>query len=200
MRKFQYCGLLAAMVCLAACGKQERREAALLCQTLSQKQADLAAVNALEKDLLGSTRSWCDGIVNNGGGKGKELEENAESAKTLALSAGAVANQLGQLRQAIYDLPLKEEYPQSVRGVLINQILHRQKMLQDVRMALDASAAGFLDAARSRAYVGDTYPAGIDKLHSLVSGYSGPEDALGKAIQDLKVKYTLRDVDLAGKT
>lgn len=200
MRRLPYCWLLVAVLCLAACGKQERREAASLCKTLSQKQADLAAVNALEKDLLGSTRSWCDGIVNKGGGKGKELEENAESAKTLALSAGAVANQLGQVRQAIYDLPLKEEYPQSVRGLLINQILHRQKMLQEVRMALDASAAGFLDSARSRAYTGDSYPAGIDKLNSLVSGYRGPEDDLGKAIQDLKVKYTLQDADVAGKT
>ena len=30
--------------------------------------------------------------------------------------------------------------------------------------------------------------------------YRGPEDDLGKAIQDLKVKYTLKDVDLTGKT
>lgn len=200
-----YCRLLAAVVFVAACGlvacgKEERREAASLCKTLGQKQADLTAVNALEKDLLGSTRSWCEGIINNGGGKGKELEENAASAKSLAQSASAVATQLSQFRQTIYDLPLKQEYPQSVRSTLINQIMKRQKMLQEVRMALDSSAAGFLDFSRSRAYTGDTYPSGIDKLNSLVSRYTGPEDAVGAAIHDLKVKYTLQDADLVGKT
>ena len=111
-----------------------------------------------------------------------------------------MATQLGQLRQAIYDLPLKEGYPQNVRSTLINKIMHRQKILQEVRTALDASAAGFLDFARSRAYNGDSYPPGIDKLNSLISGYTGPEDAVGKAVEDLKVKYSLKDVDLAGKT
>src|ERR1035438_1915446 len=198
--KLRYCWLLAAVLLWTGCGKEERREAMSLCKVLGQKQADLAAINALEKDLLGSTREWCDGIVNNGGGKGKQLEENAASAKSLAQSAGAVATQLSAVRQAIYDLPLKQEYSQGVRSTLINQILKRQKMLQEVRMALDASAAGFLDFSRSRAYNGDTYPPGIDKLNSLVSGYKGPEDAVGKAIQDLKVKYTLQDADLAGRT
>jgi len=34
--------------------------------------------------------------------------------------------------------------------------MKRQKMLQEVRMALDAPAAGFLEFSRSRAYNGDT--------------------------------------------
>ena len=122
-------GVLAAAVLLTACGGPERREAASLCKALSQKQADLTAVNNLEKDLMGSLRPWCDGIVNNGGGKGKELEQNAESAKTMAFSASEVANQLGHLRQAIYDLPLHQEYPQSVRSGLINQMMQRQPNL-----------------------------------------------------------------------
>jgi hypothetical protein len=193
MKKFLYASLLAAVVFMAACGKEERREAVSLCKTLRLEQVDLAAVNALEKDLLGSTRAWCNGIINNGAGKGKELEENAASAKSLAQSASTVATQLSQVRQAIYDLPLKQEYPQGVRSTLINQIMKRQKMLQEVRIALDASAAGFLEFSRSRAYNGDTYPAGIDKLNSLVSGYSGEEDAVGNAIRDLTVKYTLQD-------
>jgi hypothetical protein len=199
MSKFRYLWLLAAVL-LASCGKQERREAASLGQTLTQEQAPLAAANALEKDLLGSTRSWCAGIISNGGGKGKELEENAASAKSLAESANAVATQLSKVRQILYDLPLKQEYPEGVRSTFINQIMKRQKLLQEVRMALDASAAGFLDFSRSRAYAGDTYPAGIDKLNSLVSGYAGPEDSMGAAIHDLKVKYTLQDGELAGKT
>src|ERR1035441_8907815 len=139
--KLRYCWLLAAVLLWTGCGKEERREGVSLCKVLGAKQADLAAINALENDLLGSTRSWCEGIVSNGAGKGKDLEENAASAKGLAQSAGVVATQLGQLRQAIYDQPLKEDYPQSVRSTLINQIMKRQKMLQEVRTALDASAA-----------------------------------------------------------
>jgi len=194
------CWFMAAAVLLTACGRQERREAASLCRALSGKQADLVAVNNLEKDLVGSARPWCEGILSNGGGKGKVLEENAESAKTLAMSASAVATQLSHLRQTIYDLPLKEEYPQSVRSALINQIMQRQKRLQEIRMALDASAADFLNFSRSRDYKGDSYPAAIDKLNTLLSGYAAPDDALGKAIGDLKTKYTLTDVDLAGRT
>lgn len=197
---FRYRWLLAAVVLWTGCGKAERQEAASLCKALSQKQASLAAINALEKDLLGSTRSWCEGIVNNGAGHGKDLDENAASAKALAQSASVVSTQLGELRQSIYDQPLKEEYPQGVRSALINQLMKRQKMLQEVRADLDASAANFLEFAQSRAYKGDTYPAGIDKLNTLLSKYSGPEDAMGKAIEELKVKYTLGDADLAGKT
>lgn len=198
--RVRYCWLLAAGLVWTGCGKEERREATSLVKVLSQKRTDLAAINALEKDLLGSTRSWCEGIIANGAGKGKDLQENATSAKALAQSAGEVSTQLGQLRQSIYDQPLKQEYPQSVRGTLLAQLMKRQRTLQDVRNALDASAASFLQFAQSRAYTGDTYPQGIDKLYSIVSGYVGPEDALGKAIENLKAKYTIQDADLAGKT
>ena len=198
--KLRYCWLLTAVLFWTGCGKEERREATSLVNVLSQKQADLAAINALENDLLGSTRSWCEGITSNGGGKGKDLAENAASAKALAQSAGVVATQLGQLRQSIYDQPLTQEYPQSVRSTLINQIMKRQKMLQEVRMALDASAANFLEFGQSRTYKGDTYPAGIDKLTAILAAYHGPEDVVGKAIHDLKVKYTIQEVDRAGKT
>jgi len=78
MRKLY--GVVAAAALLAACGGPERREAASLCNALSQKQADLMAANNLEKDLMGSVRPWCDGIINNGAGKGNELAQNAESA------------------------------------------------------------------------------------------------------------------------
>lgn len=192
--------IVVAAVLLTSCGRQERREAVSLCKALSQKQADLTAVNNLEKDLMASERPWCEGIISNGAGKGKELEQNAESAKTMAFSAGEVANQLGRLRQAIYDIPLQEEYPQSVRSTLINQMMQRQKKLQEVRTALDASSAGFLDLSRSRAYNGDSYPPAIDRLNTLTSGYVMPEDAFRKAIGDLKAKYSLSDADLAGRT
>jgi len=198
--KLRYCWLLAAVLVWTGCGKEERREGTSLFNVLTQKHADMAAVNALEKDLVGSTRAWYEGIINNGAGKGKDLEQNAESAKSMAFSASEVANQLGHLRQGIYDLPLQQEYPQSVRSAVINQMMQRQKKLQEVRLALEASSAGFLDLARSTAYKGDSYPPEIDKVNSLTSGYVMPEDALAKAIGELKVKYTLEDVDLAGRT
>jgi hypothetical protein len=198
--KFRYCWLLAAVLVWTGCGKEERREATSLCKVLSQKQADLAATNGLEKDLVASTRAWYEGIINNGAGAGKGLEDNAASAKTLSQSAALVSTQLGQVRQAIYDQPLKQEYPQGVRDTVINQLMKRQRTLQEVRAALDACAANFVEFEHSRAYKGDTYPAGIDKLNSLLSGYTGPEDAVGKATQDLKSKYTLTDADLLSKT
>jgi hypothetical protein len=198
--KLRDCCLLAAVLVWTGCGKEERREGTSLYKVLSRKQADLAAINALEKDLVGSTRAWYEGIINNGAGLGKGLEENAASAKSLSQSAALVSAQLGQLRQAIYDQPLKQEYPQGVRDTVINQLMKRQRTLQEVRAALDACAASFVEFEQSRAYKGDTYPAGIDKLNSLLSGYTGAEDAVGKATEDLKVKYTINDADLAGKT
>jgi hypothetical protein len=189
--KVRYCWLLTAVLMWTGCGQEEHREAASLFQAFGQKQADMTAVNAMEKELYGSTRAWYESIINNGGGRGKDLEGNAASAKSLSDSAAAVSAKLGQVRQAIYDQPLKQEYTEGVRSTVINQLMKRQKVLQEVRVALEASAANFGEFAQSRAYKGDTYPAGIDKLNSLLSGYTGPEDTLGKAMDDLKGKYSL---------
>jgi len=194
--KLRYCWFLAVALFWTGCGREERREAIAFSKFLAQKKADFAAANALEKDLLGSTRSWCEGIISNGAGHGKELDENADSAKQLAQSVSVVTSQLGQLRQAVYDWPLKQEYPQTVRSALVNQLMKRQRMLQDVRATLTAAATDFLGFRQSRAYTGDTYPAGIDKLNSMLGTYSSPEDSLGKAIDDLKTKYKLSDADL----
>ncbi len=195
------CGcLLAAVLVWSGCGGAERREATSLLQVLDQKKAELAGINGLEKDLLGSVRAWSEGIIAKGGGAGKELQENAAAAKGLSDAASIVATQLSQFRQTLSSQPLKEEFPQSVRSTLMNQIMKRQKMLQELRMALQGSADGFLEFGRSRSYHGDTYPAGIDKLNSMLSTYRGPEDAVSKAMQDLRVKYTIEDADLKGKT
>jgi hypothetical protein len=196
--KLRYGWLLAAALLWTGCGKEERREAVALAKVLTQKTAELTATNALEKDLLGSTREWAAGITTNGAGHGSQLDENATSATALSQSAAVVSVQLGQLRQAVYDLPLKQEYPREVRSTLINQLQKRQKMLQDVRTALDACTANFHEFRQSRTYTGDTYPAGIDKLNSMLGGYTGPEDLLAKAIADLKAKYKLQDADLVG--
>jgi uncharacterized protein YPO0396 len=92
---------------------------------------------------------------------------------------------------------LRKENLQAIRAKLLSQIQKRQTMLQDVRAALDGAAANFLEFEQSRAYTGDTYPAGIDKLNSMLGGYTGPEDLLGKAIAELKATYNIQDADLA---
>jgi hypothetical protein len=187
----RYIWLLAAALLWTGCGKQEKQEATTLCNVLTQKQADFTATNALEKDLLGSTREWAEGIINRGAGHGKDLTENATSAQELSKSAATVSVQLGQLRQALSDQQLHEEYPQTVRGDLVKELMRRQRMLQDVRTALDASAASFLEFSQSRAYTGDTYPSGIDKLNAMLGSYKGADDIVAKAITDLKSKYQI---------
>jgi hypothetical protein len=194
----RYCCIFAAALVWTGCGGAERKEAVTFCKMLTQKKADFDATNALEKDLLGSTRSWCESIIAAGSGHGKDLQGNADSAKELAQSASLVSTQLGQLRQSLYDLPLHKEELQAIRAKLLSQIQKRQTMLQSVRTALQGAADNFLEFEQSRAYTGDTYPAGIDKLNSMLGSYSGPEDLLGKAIAELKATYKIQDADLAG--
>ena len=195
--KIRYCFILAAALVWTGCGGAERKEAVTFCKVLTQKQADFAATNALEKDLLGSTRSWAESIIAAGSGHGKDLSGNADSAKELAQSASVVSTQLGQLRQSLYDQPLRKENVQAIRSGLISKIQKRQAMLQDVRAALQGAAANFLEFEQSRAYTGDTYPGGIDKLNSMLGGYAGPEDLLGKAIAELKATYKIQDAELS---
>ncbi|MGD0869937.1 MAG: hypothetical protein ABSB88_10330 [Bryobacteraceae bacterium] len=195
--KIRYGCILAAALVWTGCGRAERKEAVTFCKVLTQKHADFAATNALEKDLLGSTRSWCESIIAAGSGHGKDLSGNADSAKELAQSASLVSRQLGHLRQSLYDQPLRKENVQAIRAKLLSQIQKRQTMLQDVRVALEGAAANFLEFEQSRAYTGDTYPAGIDKLNSMLGGYTGAEDLLGKAIAELKATYKIQEADLS---
>jgi hypothetical protein len=187
--------LVAAILFCSGCG-QERKEAVTFCQTLKQKDVDMAATNLLEKDLMRGTRDWCDGIVASGAGRGAKLDENAATAKVLAESASVVSGQLSTLRQAIYDQPLKQDYPQSVRSNILKELMERQKRLQTLRSDLQAAAAGFLGFRDSRAYKGDSYPAEIGKLANMLGNYGGPIDPLAKAIEDMKATYELKDADL----
>jgi hypothetical protein len=188
---------LAAVVLFSGCGKEERTEAVRFCKTLQQKSADFASANAMEKDLLASARSWCGSIIENGAGRGDQLNQNAAVAKDLAKSAAFISTQVGAVRQAIYDESLKHEYPQSIRVSLITQLTKRQRSLQDVRALLDDSAPGFLDLRLNRDYKGDAYPGGIPKLNVMLEGYTSPHDVVGDAIQSLKTKYSIQDADLA---
>lgn len=190
------CLLLAAAALITGCGKQERTEAAQLAKVLNGKTANFAAANAIEKDFVSSARAWCGGITANGAGRGGELDQNARVAAELAKSAVAASTELSQVRQALDGQPLKEEYPRSVRNELITQLTARQRQLQGTRALLEQSATEFLGFRQSKAYVGDTYPAGIGKLNALLSSYGVPEDAVGAALAALKAKYSLGDSEL----
>lgn len=191
MLKTICCCVLAGVLFLAGCGKEERTEATRLSHTLAQKQADFAAADSMEKDFVASARAWCGGITANGAGRGAELEQNATVATELAKSAVAISLRLSQVRQAVYDETLRHEYPQSIRTGLITEITRRQRMLQDMRALLDQSAPEFLAYRQSKTYAGDQYPGGIGKLDALLQAYRAPDDAVGSDLAALKAKYNL---------
>ena len=191
-----FCLLVAAAACITGCGKQERNEAVQLAKALTAKKADYASSNTIEKDFVESARAWCGGITTNGAGRGAELDQNASVAAQIAKSAVAVSAQLGQVRQVVDDLPLKEEFPKEVRNTLITQLTKRQRMLQDMRALLEQSAPQFLEYRKIKTYAGDTYPDGIGKLNTMLGDYKEPEDAIATALAALKEKYGLSDSEL----
>ena len=181
--------LLAVVVLGSGCGKEEHAEAVRLGQALTQKQANFANANALEKVFVGSARAWCGGITSNGAGKGPALDQNAAVATELAKSAVAIGAELSQVRQAVDDLSLKSEFPQGVRATLITQLTKRQRSLQEMRALLEQAAPEFLTYHQSTTYKGDLYPGGIGKLDALLSAYAIPNDDVATALVALKTKY-----------
>jgi hypothetical protein len=194
--KSRYWWFLAAVAFASGCGKQERIESVQLSQALKKNQANFATANSVEKDFVSNARAWSAGITANGAGHGVELDQNATVATELAKSAIAIGAQLGQVRQAVYDLSLKEEYPQNVRDSLITELAKRQRLLQDMRALLQQSVQDFVEYRHSKTYAGDTYPSGIGQLDALLQAYKPPEDAVESALAGLKTKYKLRDTEL----
>ena len=195
--KLRYCWLLAAVALFSGCGKEERMEAVRLAKTLQQKSADFAAANAMEKDFVASGRSWCGSVIENGSGRGDQLKQNMAVAKDLAKSAQFISTQVGAVRQAVYDEPIKQEYPQSIRVNLITQLTKRQRFLQEARALLDDTGPGFLELGLGPGYKGDSYPESIPKLNVMLEGAASPADIVGEAIKSLKTKYDIQDADLA---
>jgi hypothetical protein len=168
--KLRYCWLLAAVALFSGCGKEERMEAVRFSKTLQQKSADFASANAMEKDFV---------------------------AKDLVKSAQFISTQVGAVRQAVYDTPIKQEYAQSIRVDLITQLTKRQRFLQEARALLDDAGPGFLELGLGPGYKGDSYPDSIPKLNVLLEGATSPADVVGAALQSLKTKYDITDADLA---
>jgi hypothetical protein len=194
--KICYCWLAAAMLFVSGCGKEERREAVGFYKVLVEKRAAFAESNALEKGFVDSVRGWCAAITANGAGVAAQLDQNASVAQDLAKSSAAISAQVGQIRQAVYDRPIQKEFAKGVRSTLIGELTRRQRFLQELRAALQDSAAAFEGFRQSRGYKGDTYPAGIDKLTQLLQSYREPGDALAEAVTALTGKYNIKDSDL----
>lgn len=188
--------LIASAVLLAACGRQERLEAVGFAKVLTAKQANLAAADAIERDLVANAHAWCAGIAASGSGRGEQLDQNAAVATELAKSAVAASAQLSEIRQAIDALALHDEYPRGVRNSLVTQLTRRQRMLQDIRALLESSATEFQQNRRNKSYTGDTYPEGISKLDEIVCAYKPPDPVVATAIASLQSKYNLRQNEM----
>ena len=192
----RFCIVMALAACITGCGKQERLEAVRMAKALAATKADYASASKTEKDFVSSARAWCAGITANGAGRGAELDQNAAVAAEIARSAVAVSAQLSQVRQAADDQTLTAEFPKSVRSTLITQLTKRQRLLQDMRAALEQAAPQFLEYRKIKTYAGDTYPDGIGKLNTMLGAYKEPDDALGAALAALKEKYSLSDSEI----
>jgi len=184
--------LLASTPIFTGCGKETHREAVALCQVLEKNQPNYNTANGMERDLVASTRGWTETITTAGAGKGAELTQNAAVAKELAKSADLISTSLGELRKSVYDQEIKKEELQTVRTTINAQISKRQKFLSELRAVLDETSVQFDGLAQSRAYKGDTYPAGIDKLTRLLQSYHSPEDAVRQAVESLKTDYDIK--------
>lgn len=180
---------IAACIVLCGCGRQAHREAGALCQVLVKNQAAYGTANGMERDLVKSTRQWTETMMTGGAGKGLQIAENAGVAKELAHSADIISIQLGELRKTLYDQTVQTEELQAIRSTINTQISKRQKFLQEIRGVLDQTAVQFVALGETRAYKGDSYPAGIDRLVALLQSYHSPEDAVGQAVDSLKADY-----------
>jgi hypothetical protein len=192
-----YGWLALAAVALCGCGGAAHQEALGFCRILANGQAGFAGANATEKDLGVAASAWADVLIKGGAGRGDQLLQNAKVAGDMANSADQVSTQIGQLRKAVYDQPLKEEFVQGVRSTLITQLTSRQRTLQELRSAFTESAAQFRELSQMRAYKGDSYPTAIDKLNQMLQGHKPPEDAVGNALAALKEQYGIKDADFA---
>jgi hypothetical protein len=187
---------LAAAVVSAGCGGKERTEAVTLAKTLKSKQADFDKANATEKELVRAGREWSTGIMENGAGRGEKLDQHAATATALAKSAVEASTELGLVRQAIYDLPLNEEFTTGVRSKLITEITRRQRALQELRTLLEQPVPEFQAYRTKKDFKGDSYPGGVAKVQAALQTYKTPIDSLSDALLELKTKYNLTSAEI----
>jgi hypothetical protein len=194
--KLIYCLGLAAALALCGCGGAEKKEAVSFAKTLKQKQADMQGAIDVERDFVKKARPWVEQIQTGGAGKGAQLEQNAATATELAQMTATISNHLSQVRQAVYDKPLKTEYLQDIRLGLITDITKRQRTLQELKTLFEGVAPEFLSFKKNATYKGDTYPGGISKIDAITNSYSSQLDIVSDALKSIKAKYELSDSEI----
>ncbi len=195
--KFRVWGVVVVAALLAGCGKEERREAVGLYKVLVEKRAGFAESSSMEKEMVSGAKSWCAGVVANGSGSGKDLDQNASVARDLAKSADTISAKVGELRQAVYNLAIQKEFTQDVRTTLIGALTKRQRSLQELKMGLEDAAKGFEALAQTRGYKGDSYPNAMTKLTTTVQGFRSQGDALTEAMTALSGKYAIQESEVS---
>lgn len=183
--------VLAAMLCLAGCGKQEQEEAVRLGQLLEAQKAGYAKAGEIEKELVGAARAWCGGFTEKGAGRGADLERNASIAADLAKSVAVVNAQIGEVRQAVAGPALQTDFTRGVRSELIARLQARQRSLQEIRSLLDQSATQLEGYRRNKSFAGDTYPGEVNTLDALLQSYKAPPDAVEAALASLREKHPI---------
>jgi hypothetical protein len=194
--KIAWCVALAAALVSVGCGGKERTEAVGLAKALKSRQADFDKANATEKDLIRTAREWVTGMTEKGTGSGDKLDEHAATASALAKSAVEASTAIGLVRQAVYDMPLNEEFTSGVRNKLITEITRRQRALQDLRSTLEPIVPELQANRKKKDFKGDSYPAGVVKLQSVLQTYKTPLDAVADALLELKTKYSLTPAEM----
>jgi hypothetical protein len=192
------CRLLPALLLLAACGGARHDEAVRFSKTLIAQKTAFAAANAAEQQFLDQARAYCSDIVAKGAGKAADVEQKAVGAVALAQASLTPVNQLSQVRKAINDISLLQEFNGSVRGGLIDEISKRQRFLQEVKTQFENAALQLRTLAGRSDYTADSFPDEIRQLNDLLLGYRVREGTLDEAIKTVIEEYKLTDADLAG--
>jgi type VI protein secretion system component VasK len=179
----------AALLVLAGCQKDERADAARLTKALTDLQAGATAALTIENEMLNRARPWCAGMTAAGTGHDTELDENTATAADLARQARAANGRWESIRQTLLAQRLRAEVPRNIRAALTAQISKHQAALEQLRAALDDTAAQFKTFAQDRAYTGDTVPPVVTKLDHILGSHDPPTDDVAAALSDLHAKY-----------
>jgi hypothetical protein len=185
-----------SLLLVSACGRQEKTEGVQLAKALNEKKTAFAKICAEENLVVDQVRKWSSDIVSNGAGKGPQLEQNALTALELSKNAVNVGNELSTLRQSISNIPLTTEEPGTIRANVMGEFSKRQRYLHELKTLLENSAPGFRQLAEQKSYKGDSFPAGLDKLNGMVTGYNVREGTLDEAVASLKEKFEIADTEL----
>jgi len=179
----------AAMLVLFGCHKNDRADAALLEKTLTDLQADATAAASLENEIVSRARPWCNAMTAAGAGHDAELEANTTTAADLARQAQTVYGRWETIRNTLVAQRLRSEYPRNLRARVTAELAKHQTALQELRAALDDTAAQLKASTRDRSYTGDTVPPVVTKLDHILGQYDPPADDIATALSEIRARH-----------